>query len=281
MQNILVPTDFSIKALNALVVACRIAARTKGTVHLIHVVEPLLHRYDGLVEGVQEVLPDNTMDQLVGRLSSELKQLAEAQTHDAYEISWKVLVGDPFTEINKMVNIVKANLVVIGHKGHADPSDFSLGSTTDKVIRSVNNPVLTVKEVLEDTGFENIVYATDLTEHHESLALLLKQFQDVFGSKIHIVKVNTPKDFGNDDDLKYSMDQLAHRFGITNYTRNVYSHEDEEYGIIYFANKKKADLIAMGTHEKSGFRRLISGGSLAEEVSDHTYRPILTYRFGL
>lgn len=64
---------------------------------------------------------------------------------------------------------------------------------------------------------------------------------------------------------------------MKNYTINSYSHEDEEYGIVYFADEVGADLIVMGIHEKSGFRRLISGGSLAEEVSDHTFRPVLTY----
>ncbi|MEM9328583.1 MAG: universal stress protein [Bacteroidota bacterium] len=281
MKHILVPTDFSIKALNALVVACRIAKRCQGIVHLIHVVEPLLDRYKGLVDGVQDVLPANATEQLVSRLSEEIRQLAEAHGSDDYQISWEVLVGDTYREISRAAERVETDLVVMGHKGYADPSDFSLGSTTDKVIRSINAPVLTIKEVLEDTGFENIVYATDLTEHHESLAKLLKSFQDSFGSTIHIVKINTPQDFGNDDELKYSMDKLARRFELTNYTHNVYSHEDEEYGIVYFANKMKADMIAMGTHEKSGFRRLISGGSLAEEVSDHTYRPVLTFRFGL
>ena len=37
--------------------------------------------------------------------------------------------------------------------------------------------------------------------------------------------------------------------------------------------------MAMGIEEKSGFRRLISGGSLTEEVFDHTFRPVLTCHF--
>ena len=280
MQNILVPTDFSTKALNALIVACRLALKTGGTIHLIHVVEPLLQRYEGL-KNVEDVLPADATDQLVQRLTAELDQLAEVHKKPGFAIDARVIVGDPFTEISKAASITQADIVLIGHKGHMDPSEFSLGSVTDKVIRSIECPVITVKEVLEDTGFKNIVYATDLTEYHASLAKLLRALQEVFGSTIHIVKVNTRKDFSNEDEIKFSMDKLAQEFGFDEYTRNVYSHEDEEYGIIYFADKRKADLIAMGVHEKSGFRRLISGGSLAEEVSDHTYRPVLTLRFDL
>ena len=280
MQNILVPTDFSTKALNALIVACRLALKTGGTIHLIHVVEPLLQRYEGL-KNVEDVLPADATDQLVQRLTAELDQLAEVHKKPGFAIDARVIVGDPFTEISKAASITQADIVLIGHKGHMDPSEFSLGSVTDKVIRSIECPVITVKEVLEDTGFKNIVYATDLTEYHASLAKLLRALQEVFGSTIHIVKVNTRKDVSNEDEIKFSMDKLAQEFGFDEYTRNVYSHEDEEYGIIYFADKRKADLIAMGVHEKSGFRRLISGGSLAEEVSDHTYRPVLTLRFDL
>lgn len=108
---------------------------------------------------------------------------------------------------------------------------------------------------------------------------LLMRMQDLFGSVIHIVKINTRNNFSNDIDSQVELETLADRFELKNYTINSYAHTDEEYGIVYFADKVDADLIAIGIHEKSGFRRLISGGSLSDDVTDHTFRPVLTYHF--
>ncbi len=74
---------------------------------------------------------------------------------------------------------------------------------------------------------------------------------------------------------------MALKNGLRDYELNVTRHPNEEYGIIEFASQKKADLIALGLHEKSGIRRLISGGLLIDEIYDHAFRPILTYYFDI
>ncbi|MEM7110401.1 MAG: universal stress protein, partial [Bacteroidota bacterium] len=100
-----------------------------------------------------------------------------------------------------------------------------------------------------------------------------------FDATLHVVKINTRKNFQNEISMDKNLESFAKRFDLKNYTLDTYSHEDEEYGIVYFADKMEADLIALGINEKSGIRRLISGGSIAEDVTEHTFRPVLTYQF--
>ncbi|MEO9804753.1 MAG: universal stress protein [Reichenbachiella sp.] len=280
MQNIIVPTDFSIKSFNALSLAKRIARKAKSTIYLVHVYQPPHSHYSVMGEVVKGEHDDIFAIKLIEKLKKELEILKTANEDNSFDIEVKLKIGEPYEEIKAMAKRYNADLIVIGSTGMTDSEEFFLGSLTDKIIRSMSCPVLTVKESIDDESFDNIVYATDLKEDHTAMMNLMLRFQFLFGSTIHIVKVNTAKNFKNDIDTKVALQKLADRYELKkNYTLNCYGHDDEEYGIVYFADERGADIIAMGVHEKSGFRRLISGGSIADEVADHTFRPVLTYQF--
>ena len=279
MRNIIVPTDFSFISYNALEFAKMIAKKTDGTIFLVHVMEPISGKYSSTGEFIKDDLDDIYNTKLSEKIGNELKILKKAHANRFYEIQTKLLVGDPFRELRDFISFIGPDLVIMGAKGYTDAEEFFLGSLTDKVIRAMSCPVITVTGKVNENVFKSIVYATDLEEEQVSMLNLLKEFQSLFGSQLHIVKINTRKNFSNDIDTMVGFEHLVDKYQLMNYTLNCYSHEDEEYGVIYFADVKKADLIAMGVHEKSGFRRLISGGSLAAEVADHTFRPVLTLRF--
>ncbi len=279
MHYIIVPTDFSVKSYNALILAKSIARKTNASICLIHVIEPIPDKLTSVGELKGDVMDDVYVVELVEKLTKELEAIKKANSDEELKIKTEIHVGDPTREIRHAIKRLNADMVIIGAKGITDAEEYFLGSISDKVIRSVPCPVITVKESMESHEFQNIVYATDLEEEHEPLINFIKQLQRLYGSTIHIVRINTPKDFENEIDTKVGLRKLVDKHNFTNYTMNSYGHEDKEYGIVYFADEKKADLIAMGVHEKSEFHRLVSGGSLASEVTDHTFRPILTNIF--
>lgn len=279
MRNIVVPTDFSFISYNALELAKKFAKNTDGTIYLVHVMEPTTDRYASMGASMEEDHDDVYHTKLKEKIEAELSALKRAHSSRLWEIQTKLLVGDSYREIKNFVDFIVPDLVIMGAKGESDAEEFFLGSLTVKVVRSMSCPVITVKGKINENEFKNIVYATDLEEEHVVLLNQLKELQTLFDSKLHIVKINTRKHFTNDIDTMVDLKRLVDKYQFKNYTLSCYSHEDEEYGIVYFADDKQADLIVLGIEEKSGIRRLISGGSLAGEVSDHTYRPILTHRF--
>ncbi|MCR9249418.1 MAG: universal stress protein [bacterium] len=281
MKNIIVPTDFSLKSLNALEVAKRIARRTRGQIHLLHVIEPVTAMYRSTGELDYDDLDDFYMVQLIEMVEEKLSMLKLEHEKDRFQIIGKVSIGNPFQEIRNYAKSKEADVLILGAKGSTNTNDFFLGALTDKVIRSSNHPVITVNEVLQGDEFRNIVYATDLKADHKPMINLLMRLQDLFDSNIHIVKINTRKDFNNDIDTMVKLQRIADQYMLNNYTLTSYSHEDEEYGILHFSDQKKADLIAIGIHEKSGFRRVISGGSIVEDLSGHSFRPILTLGYNV
>ena len=279
MQSIVVPTDFSFISFNALELAKMIAAKIDGTIYLVHVIEPFIDKYAGLKEIGTFDQDESFTSKLKEKIANELKILKKAHASRFYEIKARVLIGDPFQKIKEFIQFMEPDLVIMGAKGHTDTKEFLLGSLSEKVVRSNPYPIITVKEKVDTNDLKNIVYATDLEDEHAQLVKLLKKIQSLFESKLHIVKINTRKNFSNDIDTMVEFRRLADKYQLEDYTLSCYSHEDEEYDVVYFADHQKADLIAMGVKEKSAIQRLISGGSLADEVKDHTFRPVLTFRY--
>ena len=74
------------------------------------------------------------------------------------------------------------------------------------------------------------------------------------------------------------MHSLAHQYFNDNYAVSIYNHHDKDYGVVYCADELKADMIVLGITNKSVIQRFITGDSLAEDVSDHTIRPVMTLK---
>ncbi|MEM9856039.1 MAG: universal stress protein [Bacteroidota bacterium] len=277
MKNILVPIDFSLKSLNAISLVKRIAKKMNAKVHLVHVIETVKN-YPFIKDSLGESAVDDYLKEMGSLLTRKMRDLSQGLEAEKIETASHLKVGVAFSNIKRLSKEVDADFIIIGAKGLTNAEEFFLGSLTDKVVRSISVPVFTVKEI-GGTSLKNIVYATDLKKDHEKMLNLLCDLQNTFGSTLHIVKVNTRKNFKNEVSIDKDLLSLAKRFDLKDYTLNSYCHEDEEYGIVYFADKVEADVIALGVNEKSGIRRLISGGSISNEVTEHTFRPVLTYHF--
>jgi len=276
-MKIIVPTDFSPTSFNALKVAQNILKKTKGEIILLHVIEAPSASISSTGEILEDMMTHVYIAELYAKVGLQLQNLKDKRN----EVNIRILrkVGDPYKEIKKLISEEKADFVVIGEKGVYDIDDLLIGSLTDKVVRSSECPVITVNQSIENHPVKNILYATDLNEDHVKLVEVIKQLQLLFDAKLHIVKINTQDNFSNDIDTMVKMRQLVDKHQLQNYTIETYNNEDEEYGIVYYADEINADLITMGIRKRTGIRRLINGGDLAVEVAEHSHRPVLTYHF--
>jgi hypothetical protein len=93
---------------------------------------------------------------------------------------------------------------------------------------------------------------------------------------VHIVYVNTPTNFTADNITLDRLKDFAKKSGFRNYTLNVFNYPFAEAGIIHFTKRMKGDLIAMGTHGRTGISHFLNG-SLAEDMVNHADGPIWTF----
>jgi len=275
MKNILVPTDFSELATYACDLAYEIAKKADATVTFLHVVE------DATVSSIHytgDMDIPNMEDKLfvvrmIEKTKNEFANLQEK--YSDVEVKTEIRLGNPYRNIKDFVNKDDCDFIVMGTKGSTGLEEFLIGSNAEKVVRHAACPVLTIGDKVENFDFKDIVYATGAQENDQCL-MVLKQFADVYKSKIHFLRVNTPNNFESDKSSIPSLEKYAEKCGFDNYDVHIYNDASEEEGIIQFSEYKNADMIAMTTHGRTGLAHLLTG-SIAEDVVNHTKRPVLTY----
>lgn len=275
MEKILVPTDFSDIANNALEEAVQIAKKTKSGIVLLTVIE---EGSSSSVRVTGQPIPKDLQENIfmIKLIEKRKQQLADIiNQYDGITIFPEMRLGSPFQSISEIVSEQDVELIVMGTKGISGFEELVIGSNTEKVVRHARCPVLSVHDK-SSAKYENIVFATSMSDKEEGLIKLLRRIQTTYDSKLHLVWVNTPNNFERDKLTKERMKRFVDKYNLNNCSLNIYNDITEEDGIICFAEEQKADIIAMITHGRTGFAHLIAG-SIAEDVVNHTKRPVLTY----
>lgn len=274
MKKILVPCDFSRPAVNAFRVALDLAQKSKGAVTLLNIMElPAIHNpLMSTAMGFEQELAK----ELKAKVRKEYDKIINRYTTRGVTVKTEVLVGTVSYMITDYARKKGMDLIVMGTHGATGLREIVIGSNAEKVVRRATVPVLTVKEYSK-RPIRNIVFPNTLeTEKQSQLVKKVTELQAFLKAKLHVLYVNTPTNFTADDITMERLKAFAAKYKLRNYTLNVYNYPFEEPGIIHFATRVKADLVAMGTHGRQGIAHFLNG-SLAEDVVNHARFPIWTY----
>lgn len=140
-KHILVPTDLSVHAEDALEYACELAQKLDATVHLVNVIGiPAL--------GVPELgvaVTSTMIDSMVTENQRALEALV-ARCRPGVAIGQVLMkTGDARDMIDEAAKEVAADLIVMGTHGRRGVSRALLGSIAESVVRSAPCPVLTIR----------------------------------------------------------------------------------------------------------------------------------------
>src|SRR5262245_56730486 len=134
---ILVPTDFSAHAEQALEYAVALAAKLGATVHLVHALA-------SPPSALQVALTEDILENLVSENRDALEKLAASRRVLATFGEPTVEVGDPRDAILDTARALGVDLIVMGTHGRRGLSRVVMGSVAEDVIRRAPCPVLAV-----------------------------------------------------------------------------------------------------------------------------------------
>jgi nucleotide-binding universal stress UspA family protein len=278
MKKILVPVDFSKASVNAADVAYDVAKRSGASINMLHVIEEAIaDSYSVSGQGKPSNIEERVYTiELIRKSRKMLEKLVNDPKYKDVKVEGELRMGNPFHGMRTIITEQKVDLVVMGTRGHSKLEEMVIGSNTERVVRQMKCPVLTVHNKPSSLNFKNIVYATAMSKDEEVFSRIVKRTQQIYNSTVHLVRINTPGDFQRDKVVKDYMEKFAKKLQLKNYTINVYNDLTTEEGIIYFADSINADLVCMATHGRTGFAHVMAG-SVAEDVVSHIKRPILTF----
>jgi nucleotide-binding universal stress UspA family protein len=263
MKKILVATDFSDAAKNAVQYAAALAQQFNASLHLLHVYMQPAPALD-----VPVVWAD-TVETMQKEKSAQL--MAEASSlRSSYpiQVSSDVVLGFTGESIATEAGKAEADLVVVGMKG-GKHSRF-LGSN----VVTATRPVLVIPEGVTFTPVRRIVFSTDFSETVgaqavEPLVAIARQF----GARVEVVHVQEEAEEMDTSEiagkltLERSLEGVEHQF-------HTLEDDDVEEAIQSFTQNSPTDMLVMVAHRHSLLNRWL-GTSHTKLMSYQTTVPLL------
>jgi len=274
MKPILVPTDFSRCAQNAIDYAVSIATKTKAEIILLHVGREI-NDIDDISEARSFPFGDTeTREQM--ELIIEHQRFIHSDFPEM-EIHYVLKQGDVVDETIRTSAEKKAGLVVMGTQGATKLSTYLLGSNTANVINKSNIPVLAIPQSAKYIRFDKIALATDLHEMDDySVFDPLIEIALLFSSKVEIITVHqTDADMLHYYELfeKVDIDKMFRKMNIPYEFQKVVNSNIAE-GVHNFVKNSDADLLVT-IPQKHNFLALLFNTSLTRELVFHNDIPVL------
>jgi nucleotide-binding universal stress UspA family protein len=146
LKKILVPMDFSIHSKKAADFGLWLSKSFSASIEFIHVIEQDIHPsfYASGIESIFQIDKG-----LKNRVIDNLREFVADQLPEKIQPEYRVKEGKAHKEIVEYARENDIDLIVIATHGLSGLDYVLLGSTTEKVVRWANSPVLTVKRDME------------------------------------------------------------------------------------------------------------------------------------
>jgi nucleotide-binding universal stress UspA family protein len=272
MKKILVPTDFSDQAENALKIAAKMAVKNDGEIYLLHSMEIPLHLANS---GDSSSLPEAVyFIKLAEKRFTELLKKPYLQNISIHETIGHSEIYDDISEVVKNNDI---DLIIMGSHGSSGFKEMFIGSNTEKVVRTSDIPVLVIKNAHEHFEVRDFVFATDFSEECRKPFMQAQKFAKAVGAHMHLLLINTPSGFKTTAEAREIMERFVRGTAAENYTLSIYNDISVEKGILNFTHEIHAQLIGMSTHGRKGLSHFFNG-SISEDMVNHANMPVITFK---
>lgn len=272
MKKILVPTDFSPCANNAVAVALAIAKKSGAEVifqHLFPDVSGSLHTLKPEARQAERAKQNAAS----GHAKAKLDELVHRADNAGLKATPLLVMDKGTDKIENYIGPLGIDLVVMGSHGATGIRELIIGSQTQRVVRHATVPVLVVKNKPKSVSFRNILFASTFFEDAFPALKMPVQLAGYWKGIIHLVYIGLENDRQTKAEVEEKMSMLEKQFPKASFTRNFITTNDPEWGINYVSKEITPDAIALSTHLKTG--KFIFTHSLAEKLANHEWLPVL------
>lgn len=290
LERIIATTDFTEISHRTVEVCARLAAKSSATV-------TLLHAYDPIPLGPAVSYPATiwTGDDFAKQMQAEAEGLLEGirreRLADAKVEVAAIAAQNTSHGICDYAEKNGADLVVVGTHGRTGVAHLMMGSVAERVVRHAPCSVLAVRPAVQAATFpRHILVATDFSDLSKAALRDAARLGSAFDAKVTVLHVfrespdGLPGNMGGyrsladvEGQLREALDAIrqAHfegRGGV-----DLVVSTTPALAIAQYAQRHDVDLIVMGTHGRTGLRRMLIG-SIAEKTTRIAHCAVWTAR---
>jgi nucleotide-binding universal stress UspA family protein len=277
MKTILVPTDFSKNAENALHFAIALAKQQKATLILLHAyqmpvaVSPV--PFNLLILEKEEAKQDAT---------NKLRTLS-AQIDHAGGVSYEYLLeeGDAVEVISNIVKEKNVDLIVMGSKGASGLAGVIFGGVATSVIEKASCPVMAIPERTSlNKPIKKITYATDYQKNDTRVIGKIIELAEPIRAQVNIIHIS--KDGISSDEESKLMSQFMKKvndvISYNNLSFQMLHGQDVEEQLEKYIADNSTDILILSTHHRSFFDRLFEK-SITKDLTLKATIPLVAFHY--
>ena len=273
MKLIVVPTDFSPLADNALKYGMDLATAMGSSLMIVHVYQiPISYSEVPLITVSIEEIRKASEDRL-----AELKHNIETITAGKLVVYTESRLGDVGDEINKLTKTLQPFVIVMGSRGVTGAGKFFLGSNSLSLISRTNTPVIVVPPGGRFSPYKKIGLTTDFKGVVDKTPVApIRALVSFFNAELHVLHVDYKQRNFNPGVPEQTLNLDMLLTGM-NPTYDFIESKDVNEGINDFAEKNNIDLIVT-LPQKHSFLESLFEKSLTRELLHHTHIPVMCIR---
>jgi nucleotide-binding universal stress UspA family protein len=276
MKKIVLTTDFSENAWNAIFTALKIYVDVDCHFYLLHAYEPSTLNLLGIKS--QQRL-GVIYDSLLKHSEQELEEM-----FNYFEINHKN-PKHKFTTVSKSETLEEAvkdivsqndvDVLIMGTQGATGAKEVFLGSNTVKVLKTIKNiPVFAIPGGFNFQKLHTIIFATDFTKSFNKNELnQIIELAILWKAQIEIVHVAI--EFNLNDTQNTNKAILKERFAGLDYQfKNVPFEINISHSIDAYVGNKNSCILSIIRHQHTFWEKII-GEAVIKKIAFHSNIPVL------
>ncbi|EMY80555.1 universal stress protein [Psychroflexus gondwanensis] len=257
MLKILIPTDFSETAKNAIQYGLELFKHQESEFIIMHAYADEV--YKNGMEMDQEsfnVFKENTCLKAESQLQNEVIEFSELSPNSKHTFTYEACFGSLVDETNDSVERENIDLVIMGTKGETNNKEISFGSHTLQVIKYIKCPVLAIPTGFKETSLHTIGFATDymLPFKKRELRLLSTLAMQLY-AVIYMVFISDYKSLSRRQQDNRSFSEYCLRENKTDFIQETGKNITE--GINKVLQEQNFDMLVMVNQRHSYLENLL------------------------
>ena len=256
MKKIVLPTDFSENADNAMDYALNLFKDEDCQFYLIHTYTPIIYSYDftmsagNFADDVTEMVKKNAEE----RLENQLKKLKEKHKNERHQFELISSFNTLTDELKSFAKEHEIDLIIMGTQGATGAHEVLFGTNTIHAINKAKCPVLAIPENYKFEAPIDILFPTDYKIDYDDKHLdLIKSIALNNHSKIHVVHVSSGELNYEQSKNSVTLERLLVEYN------DVYETLSDNYiadAINMYQDDHKTQLLVMINNKHSFFENL-------------------------
>lgn len=274
MKKILIPTDFSENAWNAIVYSLQLFKDETCTFHLLNTYTPIIFQYDyTTVSSSQYKLVDTMKKVSETKLKEVLKRIQNQFNNPKHHFLSSSAFNTLPLEINELCSDNTIDMIVMGTKGASGVKEVLFGSNTIHVLKNAKCPVLAIPSEFSFEAPHEILFPSDYEINFQEKHIQpIVNIASTYHSRVNILNVRYENNLSEEQERNRKM--LEPFFEHIALLFHDIKNQSVTGAIENFQLKIRVNLLVMINNKRSFFENLFFKSKI-NQIGFHLNIPLL------